>query len=128
MIRSKTKVGIYSLLVVVGLIQACSSQPVVLPPLETGSWEMITTEGDNVEVTVSELNALEYYFDAGTHPVSGVYSVNGASVVMAKPDNPRMSSIVWRIETRRSIVLTTEPPVELTGKRLLASTMTKLRR
>lgn len=128
MIRNKSKVGIFSLLVVVGLIQACSSQPAVLPPLETGKWELVTTDSDVVAVTVSELNSLEYYFDAGKHPVSGVYVLNGPSVVMAKPNNPRMGDIVWRLETRRSLVLTTEPSVELSGMHLLASKMTKLTR
>ena len=78
-------------------------------------------------MAVTELNAGEYYFEAGTHVISGLYVISGQDVVMAKPDNPRMGDFTWRRHSATYIVLTREPAVELSGQRLLASSMSKLR-
>lgn len=114
-------------LLMLGVLSACSNQPIAFDGLETGAWIFVSQDGDEVEVAVSELNAGEYYFDAGTHVISGLYVINGQDVVMAKPDNPRMGDITWRRHTATYVVLTREPPVELSGERLLASSMSRSR-
>jgi hypothetical protein len=104
------------------MIAGCASVP-DRSGLEPGIWELQTTDGNTTYVTVSELRVGEYYFDAGTHPVSGVYTLQAQRVVMKKPDNPRMKEYVWRLRSDRSLVLVEETPVELSGERLIASTL-----
>ena len=115
-----------SFLILVAFLAACGSQPVASPDLVQGKWELVTTAKDVVAVTVSSLTPGEYYFDAGTNVISGVYVVNGPAVTMTKPDNPRMGDITWRRDSAYSLTLIRQPPVELSGQRLISSTMTKL--
>lgn len=107
-------------------VGACSSQPTVIDLLE-GTWQMTTPDDEVVGVTVSWLQSGEYYLDAGTNPISGVYLVDGNAVVMVKPDNPRMKEFVWRRDSAHWLTLIEEPPIELSGQRLVSSDMVKTR-
>ena len=104
------------------MIAGCASVP-ERDGLEPGVWQLQTADGKIVDVTVSELRFPEYYFDAGTHPISGVYSYQVEQVVMLKPDNPRMKQYVWHMQSDGSLVLVEEAPVELSGERLISSTL-----
>jgi len=106
-------------------VGACSSQPVT--GLAEGAWQMTTADDEVVDVTVTWLQSGEYYLDASTNPISGVYFVDENSVVMVKPDNPRMKDFVWRRDAARWLTLIGEPSVELSGQRLLSSQMVKSR-
>ena len=87
---------------------------------------MVTADDETVDVRVAELNVGEYYLDAGTNPISGVYRLGDDRVVMQKPDNPRMNDFVWRRDSAERLTMIAEPSVELSGQRLLTSTMVKL--
>lgn len=104
------------------LLSGCASQPVP-PDLVTGNWDLITADGEVVSVELSQLTSNEYYFDAQTHPISGVYLLDGQWVSMLKPDNPRMKGFNWSVRSPRYLVLVDEAPVELSGQRLISSTM-----
>ena len=91
--------------------------------LQPGTWGLQTADGSIVDVEISELQAWEYYFDAGTHPISGVYSMEGDQIRILRPDNPRMNGFTWRERPDRSLILIAEPHTELSGKRLISSTL-----
>jgi len=111
------------IILAVGLvISGCASVPEP-QGLQPGTWELETSDGQIVDVEVREVQGWDYYFDAGTHPISGVYTLQGDSVLMQKPDNPRMKNYSWNLREDRSLVLVDEPPVELTGVRLVSSTL-----
>ncbi len=42
---------------------------------------------------------------------------------MIKPDNPRMKDYILRLREDRSLILIEEPSVELSGERLISSTL-----
>jgi len=104
------------------ILAGCASVPEP-QGLQPGTWALQTADGSIVDVEVSELQAWEYYLDAETHPISGIYSMAGNEVRMLSPDNPRMKGFTWRQRADRSLILTAEPPVELSGMRLISSTL-----
>ena len=118
MSKAKVLLGLCAVLTFAG----CASTP---EPhgLQPGVWEMQAADGAVVDVKISRLQGSEYYFDAGTHPISGVYGLESSAVSMVKPDNPRMKEYVWRLREDRSLVLVREPAIELSGRRLISSTL-----
>ena len=108
--------------IMIASLSGCASQPVP-PALVIGDWNLITADGQVVGVQLSQLTSNEYYFDAQTHPISGVYLLDGKWVSMLKPDNPRMKGFNWSVRSPRYLVLVDEAPVELSGQRLISSTM-----
>lgn len=103
-----------------GVLAACASVPEP-KGLREGTWTLYAEDGDQVLVEVTELRHWEYRLNARTHPVSGIYLLEGDQVFMTKPDNPRMKAFVWRYRSNTSLLLIDEPPVELSGMRLTAS-------
>jgi len=103
-----------------GVLAACASVPEP-KGLREGTWTLYAENGDQVLVEVTELRHWEYRLNARTHPVSGIYVLEGDRVLMTKPDNPRMKEFVWRYRSNTSLLLIEEPPVELSGMRLSAS-------
>jgi len=89
-----------------------------------GTWELTTADGQVMDVELSELRPGDFYFNAGVHPISGVYLVEPDKVSMREPDNPRMRGYVWLLRSDMSLVLVEEAPVELSGQRLISSTLT----
>ena len=91
--------------------------------IRPGIWELTTADGRTTDVNLSELRAGEYYLDAGLDPLSGVYSLESDEFAMRKPDNPRMKGYVWLVRPDMSMVLVDEAPVELSGQRMVSSTL-----
>lgn len=116
------KIRLLVCLIAIIMIAGCASVP-ERDGLEPGVWQLQTADGNIVNVMVSELRIGEYYFDAGTHPISGVYSFQVEQVVMLKPDNPRMKEYVWHLQSDGSLTLVEEAPIELSGERLISSTL-----
>jgi hypothetical protein len=103
------------------MLGACSSvQPTGIRP---GTWELMTADGQTTDVELSELRAGQYYLDSGTNPISGVYALESEELKMRQPDNPRMKGYVWLVRPDMSMVLVDEAPVELSGQRLVSSTL-----
>jgi hypothetical protein len=102
-------------LAVVGLV-ACTTLSKF-----SGSWDLTSPRGENTVVVISQLQKNEYYLNAGTHPVSGVYTYKNDLLTMTKPDNPRMDGFVWRFDEDASFVLIRAPEVELSGEKLVSS-------
>ncbi len=99
---------------------ACST---AIPRLQPGTWELTTADGAVTDVSLRELRTDHFYLDAKTHPISGVYALEAGELSMLEPDNPRMSGYVWLLRSHRDLVLVEEAPVELSGKRLVSSTL-----
>lgn len=91
--------------------------------LQSGTWVMQIADSSIVDVEISKLQASDYYFDAGKHPISGIYSMEGDQILMHLPDNPRMKEFLWRQRADRSLILIAEPSTELSGIRLISSTL-----
>lgn len=102
------------------VLGACST---TTPRLQPGTWEFTTADGEVTDVSLRELRTDQFYLDAKTHPISGVYALEADELSMLEPDNPRMTGFVWLLRTHRSLVLVKEAPVELSGKRLVSSTL-----
>ncbi len=105
------------------VLGACSTTP----RLQPGIWEFTTADGEVTDVSLRELRTDHFYLDAKTHPISGVYALEADELTMLEPDNPRMRGYVWLLRTHRSLVLVAEAPVELSGKRLVSSTLVRPR-
>ena len=104
------------------LLVACASVPEPRG-LREGIWTLYQEGGTQTDVVVTELYAWEYRFSAPNHPISGTYQMDGDRVSITDPDNPRMKEFVWLLRSDRSLILVSEPPVELSGMRLTASTL-----
>lgn len=115
-----SKVRAFVVIALCGVLAACASVPEP-KGLREGTWTLYAEGGEQVLVEVTELQHWEYRLNARTHPVSGIYVLEGDQVFMTKPDNPRMKEFVWRYRSNSSLLLIEEPPVELSGMRLTAS-------
>jgi hypothetical protein len=110
----------FSVLLVSMLLVACTA-------LNTfaGKWDLTTPRGTVLSVSITQLQENEFYLDAGTHAVSGIYTYDQKLLTMIKPDNPRLKELVWRLDEDGSFVLIREPSVELSGERLISSRLTR---
>jgi len=116
------KIRVLVFLIAFAALAGCASIPEP-QGLQPGTWAMQIADGSIVDVEISKLQASDYYFDAGTHPISGIYSMAGDQISMHLPDNPRMREFLWRQRADRSLILIAEPHTELSGMRLIASTL-----
>lgn len=101
----------------------CATVP--RPAIETGPWTLQAPDSAIESVEVRALRPGEYYVSAAGHPVAGVYMLHRDRFEMVKPDNPRMAGIVWIVNSPRSMTLVEEPPVQMSGRRLVSAQMTK---
>ena len=88
-------------------------------PIKPGNWSMQTPSGEVFPVQVTLLKKGEYYFNALKHPISGVYKWDGKLFRIIKPDNPRMSGFVWRLERNHTLTMAEETPVPISGVKLI---------
>lgn len=95
--------------------------------ISPGVWELRPTDSQAFEVELRQLGPGEFYLQAGGQPMSGVYRQDKKVLRMTKPDIPRFSGYAWNILEDGSLVLATEADVPLTGRRLVSSTMRRLR-
>jgi len=107
-------------LLAAALLVACATTAV--PP---GAWQLTAPDGTVVPVNVSLLTDNQYYLSAPRHPISGVYKLDKTELRIVKPDNVRMGGYVWRLNPNGSFVLVEETPVQLSGQRLISSTLVK---
>ena len=104
-------------------LAGCATKPVSL----AGTYSLRAPDGSTSTVELSSLREQEYYLRAPGQAVSGVYRFAADELRITKPDNPRMSGFVWKMNADRSLVLVAEPPVPTSGTRLTSATLTPTR-
>lgn len=102
-------------------LSGCATAPVSL----AGIYSLRAPDGATSTVEVSALRDQEYYLRAPGQPVSGVYQFASGELRITKPDNPRMSGFTWKKNADGSLVLVAEPPVPVSGTRLMSATLTR---
>lgn len=115
--------GRLALVAIMTALAACATVPPA--SIEAGAWLLQTPDQGTEPVEVRLLTESEYYLNAAGHPVAGVYRLEGNQLKMVKPDNPRMSGIVWQLNGDRSLTVVQEPPVANSGQRLISARMVK---
>lgn len=94
-------------------------------PSLAGKYSLRAPDGATSLVEVSALRDQEYYLRAPGQPVSGVYHFAGNELRITKPDNPRMTGFAWKKNPDGTLVLVEEPPVPVSGTRLMSATLTR---
>jgi hypothetical protein len=107
-------------LLTAALLAACATTAV-----PTGAWQLTAPDGSVVPVNVSLLSDRQYYLSAPRHPISGAYKLDKTELRIVKPDNVRMGGYVWHLNPGGSFVLIEETPVQISGQRLISSTLIK---
>jgi hypothetical protein len=102
-------------------LSGCATAPVSL----AGNYSLRAPDGATSTVEVRALRDQEYYLRAPGQPVSGVYQFASGELRITKPDNPRMSGFTWKKNADGSLVLVAEPPVPVSGTRLMSATLTR---
>lgn len=111
----------FGLIVAVAIVSACATTR----PIEPGNWTMRSPDGTSELVEIRLLRDGEYYLNAPGNPISGVYRLTQADLKITKPDNPRMSGLVWQLNPDKSLTLVQEASVQVSGRRLVSATLVK---
>lgn len=113
--------AVFGLVVAVALVSACATTR----PIEPGNWTMQSPDGTNELVEIRLLREDEYYLNAPGNPISGVYKLTQTDLKIVRPDNPRMSGLVWQLNPDRTLTLVQETSVQISGRRLVSATLVK---
>lgn len=107
-------------IVALSFLASCASVPSL-----AGKYSLRAPDGATSWVEVSALRDQEYYLRAPGQAISGVYRFAGDELRITRPDNPRMVGFAWKKTADGTLVLVAEPPVPVSGTRLMSATLTR---
>ena len=110
-----TRVGWISLALTI-LLSACSSAPTLV-----GNWNLhAPNQTTIIKVTIKDFGNGDYYL-AGNTPMDGIYHKQGDQFLCVKPNDPRLTQFIWRIQDSNTLVLISQPSVWVSQERYLGA-------
>jgi hypothetical protein len=102
------------LLVIVVALMFCGCATTDL----SGRWNLKAQDGKMIPMTIQDFGGGKFYLHGDT-PLDGVYRRRDDELVCTKPDDPRLTGFVWRVQNQNNLVLVSEPPLWVSQERYI---------
>jgi len=98
------------------ILSACSSAPTLV-----GDWNLHAPNQTTItKVTINDFGNGNYYLTGNT-PMDGIYEKKGDQFLCVKPNDPRLTNFIWRIQDNNTLVLISQPSIWVSQDRYLGA-------
>ncbi len=89
-----------------------------------GKWNLEAQNGKVIPVMIQNFSNGHYYMHGNT-PLDGIYSKQSDKLICTKPDDPRLTGFVWRIQDKNTLLLIAQPSMWVSQERYLGDQLTR---
>lgn len=94
----------------------------------SGQWLLTMPKGFEYEVHLRKVDGADKYrLDCGATMLRGEYELNGRRLSMLKPDDERLTGLVWEIKNKNVLVLVEHPEKSQFGSDYRNATLSRQR-